>query len=78
MLAPKNARSIVRKTPTTPTIFSADHPQRSRATTMNIVDVMVIVEITAMPYAAARFDDDSNPSTSRMHATISIQFTAGM
>ena len=36
------------------------------------------VEMTAMPYAAARFDEDRNPITSRMQAIISAQLTAGM
>ena len=78
MLAPKNATSIDRKMPTIATIFRRVHRHRSRATTMNIADVIVIVEITAMPYAAARLDDDWKPITSRMHAIISIQLTAGI
>lgn len=39
--------------------------------------VIAIVIVTAIPYAAAKLDDDLNPSTKPMHATIRAQLTSG-
>ena len=38
---------------------------------------MIIVSVTAMPYAAAMAPDDPNPITISTVATISAQFTCG-
>ena len=44
-------------------------PSGRRATVWKSSVVMIIVPVTAMPYAAARFVDDRKPSTSAMQPT---------
>ena len=58
--------------------MSALQCSRSRATTYARIVVMIIVVLTATPYAPARFDELRKPTTSTIVATISAQFTDGM
>jgi hypothetical protein len=75
VLEMKNAASISRKTPATPTLASRLHCQISRIAISNKAEVISIVADTAMPYAAARLSDLPNPMVSAIVTTISIQFT---
>ena len=54
------------------------HAPRPRATRYASIVVITIVEVTAMPYAAASALDERKPSTSPIVASISAQFTCGM
>ena len=51
------------------------HVDRANAAISTVV--IPIVPVTAMPYAAARFDEVWNPSTSEIEPIISSQFTTG-
>ena len=48
-LAPKNARSTVRKVPVTANATAGGHRHRSVATTCSSTAVITIVSVTAMP-----------------------------
>ena len=51
--------------------------ETARATSKKITDVITIVVVTAMPYAAASALDVRKPMTRPMLPTISAQFTSG-
>ena len=55
----------------------SDQRQRSRATTAKITVVIAIVEVTAMPYAAASCPLVWKPRTTAMQPNISSQLTSG-
>ena len=76
-LAPRNARSTVRNRAPTATTRPAGQRQRSLATEQNSSVVMVMVPVTAIPYADARLPDDWNVRTRSTQATPSTRFTPG-
>ena len=76
--APKKIRSTAKNTPVTDPAFNRLQPHRSRVTTYASNVVITIVVVTAMPYAAARFVDDSKPSTRPTVANMSSQLISGM
>jgi hypothetical protein len=61
-----------------PVVPQSGHRHIENRTTASRQPSMNIAPVTAMPYAAARFEELPNPSTSRMTATMSTQLTAGM
>jgi hypothetical protein len=75
--APKNGRSNDRNSTSSGSDFHMGHFHVARVTEKKAIDVMPIVPLTAMPYAAARRDDSRNDKTSTMHATASPQLMAG-
>ncbi|CAB4884256.1 unannotated protein [freshwater metagenome] len=76
-LAPKKPISITNSGPHTRRARLRRHFHRSVSTRKKISVVIAIVMVTAMPYAAARFDDERNPSTKPTQAIMSTQFTSG-
>ena len=76
--ATRNDRSGMRNAIVIAPAVSRLQPRRSRATTYASTVVMIIVMLTATPYAPARFDELRKPRTSAIVATITLQFTAGM
>src|SRR5207244_8753069 len=76
-LAARNEASKRRNRATSDPAAARDQRQRSRATTKNSSEVIVIVPATAMPYAFAIADDLRKPSTRAMQATIRIRLTCG-
>ena len=76
-LAPKNARSIVSSGTVTATTFGTDHRQVWREYSAMRSVVIPIVAVTAIPYAAARFDEVRKASTREMLPIISNQLTIG-
>src|SRR5262245_42107074 len=76
-VAPKKAKSTLRKAKVTRPALTGCHSQTRTATTKANTVVMIMVAVTAMPYAAARRDDEPNDRTSRIVATMSIQLMLG-
>ena len=58
--------------------FGFDQPRRPMSTTVNTIDVVIIVVVTASPYAAARADEDRNVKTSTMQTAANAMLTSGM
>ena len=67
---PKNARSTARNAMPSAIARQRGHCQRVSATTMNSTEVMAIVPVTAMPYAAPRSVEFLNASTMTRQPTI--------
>ena len=78
MFAAKKAKSMTRKKPTTSATQVVLQCQRRRATTAKISVVMTMVEVTAIPYAAARWLEVWKASTTAMQASIKSQLTMGI
>src|SRR5690242_13528000 len=76
--AEKNDTSMMTSGMYSASAAPSDHRQLRTATRKNRNDVIVMVPVTAMPYAAARPELEPNASTSATHATISIQLISGM
>ena len=70
MFAEKNARSITRNIAVIGRMCASDQFHRARATTPNSTDVIAIVPVTAMPYAAPSDSDERKPMTSSRQPTI--------
>src|SRR5260221_79515 len=76
--APRNATSGIRKAMVTNDANATLHRRRSRATTYARIVVMIIVVLTARPYAPARLVELRKPITSAIVQNISAQLTDGM
>ena len=77
-LATRKLRSTRRNAAVMPTTCGRDQFQRPRATTANSTEVMAIVPVTAMPYAALSALEFWNARTRIRHPTISALLTSGM
>jgi hypothetical protein len=76
-LAAKKAPSTARKTPAMRPAATGDQRHRRRATTYRRIVVMVIVPVTAVPYAEPSALEEPKPTTSSRQPTMSAALTSG-
>src|ERR1041384_3302590 len=76
--AEKNEKSMTTSGRYSASAAPSDQPQLTRQIRENKNDVIDIVPVTAMPYAAASRVLDPNANTSARHAIIRIQLISGM
>ena len=77
LFAPKNARSSSRKPAISGRATRLFHRHISTTTNATRIVSIIIVPVTAIPYAAARLLDDWNPRTSAITATNSVRLVNG-